>query len=57
MKNVFGGFVSRQGMVEESISRFENYDNMNLKTENKTKKTKKKINLTEYAKTVGHLKM
>lgn len=52
----FGGFVSRQGMVEESISKFENYDNMNLKTENNNKRLKKKINLTEYAKTVGHLK-
>lgn len=52
----FGGFVSRQGMAEESISKFENYDNMNLKTENNNKRLKKKINLTEYAKTVGHLK-
>lgn len=50
----FGGFISRQGMTEESISKFEN--SMNLKTENNNKRLKKKINQTEYAKTVGHLK-
>lgn len=49
----FGGFISRQGMTEESISKFEN--SMNLKTGN-NKRLKKKINQTEYAKTVGHLK-
>lgn len=29
------------GVVEESISKFENYDNMNLKTENNNKRLKK----------------
>lgn len=53
----FGGFISRQGMAEESISKFKNYNTMNLKTEKTiTKKRLKKINQTEYAKTVGHLK-
>ena len=43
MKNVFfGGFISRQGMAEESISKFENYDNMNLKMENNKSLKKKK---------------
>lgn len=36
----FGGFISRQGMTEESISKFEN--SMNLKTENNNKRLKKK---------------
>ena len=38
----FGGFISRQGMAEESISKFENYDNMNLKMENNKSLKKKK---------------
>lgn len=38
----FGGFISRQGMAEERISKFENYDNMNLKMENNKSLKKKK---------------
>ena len=49
----FGGFVSRQGMAEESISKFENYDNMNLKTENNNKRLKKKNQPNRICKNCG----
>lgn len=57
MKNVFGGLISRQGMIGERISNFENMIIETSKTEKakKKKRLKKNPNQTEYPKTVEHL--
>lgn len=47
----FGGFISRQGMTEESISKFEN--SMNLKTGNNNKRLKKKNQPNRICKNCG----